>query len=162
MFSYNCRIFDDSISLIASLEESEKNYEEQLFSISAWMFWFFVELVLALGGNAMHIWEYFLYHLYIAVSTFPACSWLPNIIGTISWFVPMKFVVNSFNTYLGSQQIVPPVLNSFADQDSRVRYYACEALYNIAKVKWPLLSDQKKKTSTIHLFLFMYWGSYFQ
>jgi hypothetical protein len=32
------------------------------------------------------------------------------------------------------QQIVPPVLNSFLDQDSRVRYYACEALYNIAKV----------------------------
>lgn len=35
---------------------------------------------------------------------------------------------------LNSQQIVPPVLNSFLDQDSRVRYYACEALYNIAKV----------------------------
>ncbi|XP_066396168.1 protein VAC14 homolog [Miscanthus floridulus] len=33
-----------------------------------------------------------------------------------------------------SSQIVPPVLNSFLDQDSRVRYYACEALYNIAKV----------------------------
>ncbi|KAI3413026.1 Vac14_Fig4_bd domain-containing protein [Psidium guajava] len=32
------------------------------------------------------------------------------------------------------EQIVPPVINSFADQDSRVRYYACEALYNIAKV----------------------------
>ncbi|KAG6530772.1 hypothetical protein ZIOFF_004530 [Zingiber officinale] len=31
-------------------------------------------------------------------------------------------------------QIVPPVLKSFADQDSRVRYHACEALYNIAKV----------------------------
>ncbi|KAI3453176.1 hypothetical protein Pfo_009839 [Paulownia fortunei] len=31
-------------------------------------------------------------------------------------------------------QIVPPVLYSFSDQDSRVRYYACEALYNIAKV----------------------------
>ncbi|KAJ7541111.1 hypothetical protein O6H91_10G046700 [Diphasiastrum complanatum] len=31
-------------------------------------------------------------------------------------------------------RIVPPVLNSFTDQDSRVRYYACEALYNIAKV----------------------------
>ncbi|CAM8953096.1 unnamed protein product [Rhodiola kirilowii] len=30
--------------------------------------------------------------------------------------------------------IVPPVLNSFSDQESRVRYYACEALYNIAKV----------------------------
>ena len=32
------------------------------------------------------------------------------------------------------QKIVPPVLQSFIDQDSRVRYYACEALYNIAKV----------------------------
>ncbi|XP_073287705.1 protein VAC14 homolog isoform X2 [Primulina huaijiensis] len=32
------------------------------------------------------------------------------------------------------EQIVPPVLASFSDQDSRVRYYACEALYNIAKV----------------------------
>ncbi|KAG1654361.1 hypothetical protein FOA52_011295 [Chlamydomonas sp. UWO 241] len=31
-------------------------------------------------------------------------------------------------------QIVPPVLRSFTDPDSRVRYYACEALYNIAKV----------------------------
>ncbi|CAM8876477.1 unnamed protein product [Rhodiola kirilowii] len=30
--------------------------------------------------------------------------------------------------------IVPPVLKSFSDQESRVRYYACEALYNIAKV----------------------------
>jgi len=36
------------------------------------------------------------------------------------------------NTYL--QQLVPPVLVCFADQDSRVRYYACESLYNIAKV----------------------------
>ncbi len=33
-----------------------------------------------------------------------------------------------------AQKIVPPVLHSFTDQDSRVRYYACEALYNIAKV----------------------------
>ncbi|KAL1865251.1 hypothetical protein VTK73DRAFT_5434 [Phialemonium thermophilum] len=30
--------------------------------------------------------------------------------------------------------IVPPVLACFADQDPRVRYYACEAMYNIAKV----------------------------
>ncbi len=30
--------------------------------------------------------------------------------------------------------IVPPVLACFADQDSRVRYYACESMYNIAKV----------------------------
>ena len=32
------------------------------------------------------------------------------------------------------RRIVPPVLASFTDSDSRVRYYACEALYNIAKV----------------------------
>ncbi|XP_077230419.1 protein VAC14 homolog isoform X2 [Tasmannia lanceolata] len=32
------------------------------------------------------------------------------------------------------EQIIPPVLNSFSDQDSMVRYHACEALYNIAKV----------------------------
>lgn len=31
-------------------------------------------------------------------------------------------------------QLLPPVLASFADQDSRVRYYGCEALYNISKV----------------------------
>ena len=30
--------------------------------------------------------------------------------------------------------VVPPVLNSLVDADARVRYYACEALYNIAKV----------------------------
>ncbi|OEL29958.1 Protein VAC14-like protein [Dichanthelium oligosanthes] len=32
------------------------------------------------------------------------------------------------------KQTMPVVLNSFLDKDSRVRYYACEALYNIAKV----------------------------
>jgi len=37
-------------------------------------------------------------------------------------------------TWQRTQKIVPPVLQSFIDQDSRVRYYACEALYNIAKV----------------------------
>eukprot|EP00005_Dracoamoeba_jomungandri_P010628 CAMPEP_0174267894 /NCGR_PEP_ID=MMETSP0439-20130205/35262_1 /TAXON_ID=0 /ORGANISM="Stereomyxa ramosa, Strain Chinc5" /LENGTH=723 /DNA_ID=CAMNT_0015355669 /DNA_START=67 /DNA_END=2238 /DNA_ORIENTATION=+ len=31
-------------------------------------------------------------------------------------------------------KLVPPVLKCFADQDSRVRYYACESMYNIAKV----------------------------
>ncbi|EAQ92189.1 hypothetical protein CHGG_00424 [Chaetomium globosum CBS 148.51] len=30
--------------------------------------------------------------------------------------------------------IVPPVLACITDQDARVRYYACEAMYNIAKV----------------------------
>eukprot|EP00127_Corallochytrium_limacisporum_P002163 Clim_evm57s108 gene=Clim_evmTU57s108 len=31
-------------------------------------------------------------------------------------------------------QIVPPALACFQDPDSRIRYYACEALYNIMKV----------------------------
>ncbi len=30
--------------------------------------------------------------------------------------------------------VVPPVLKNFSDQDSRVRYYACESLFNIAKI----------------------------
>ncbi|ORX63249.1 ARM repeat-containing protein [Anaeromyces robustus] len=32
------------------------------------------------------------------------------------------------------EDIVPPVLSCFTDQDSRVRYYACESMYNITKV----------------------------
>ena len=32
------------------------------------------------------------------------------------------------------KKLVPPVLVCFSDPDSRVRYYACESLYNIAKV----------------------------
>ncbi|CAI9783398.1 unnamed protein product [Fraxinus pennsylvanica] len=43
-------------------------------------------------------------------------------------------VANSIQNEIAKQKIVPPILYSFSDQDSRVRYYACEALYNIAKV----------------------------
>ncbi|QDS71893.1 hypothetical protein FKW77_010214 [Venturia effusa] len=32
------------------------------------------------------------------------------------------------------ETIVPPILACFTDQDARVRYYACESMYNIAKV----------------------------
>jgi len=32
------------------------------------------------------------------------------------------------------ESLLPPVLHSFDDPESRVRYYACESLYNIAKV----------------------------
>ncbi|THC98822.1 hypothetical protein EYZ11_001669 [Aspergillus tanneri] len=32
------------------------------------------------------------------------------------------------------KEIVPPVLACFSDQDARVRYYACESMYNISKV----------------------------
>ena len=44
-------------------------------------------------------------------------------------------LINNFQesvAYL--QELIPPVLSCFYDQDSRVRYYACEALYNISKV----------------------------
>lgn len=44
----------------------------------------------------------------------------------------LTFVKDEVARYL--QQIVPPVLACFTDQDARVRYYACESMYNIAKV----------------------------
>lgn len=39
---------------------------------------------------------------------------------------------NEVPSYL--EDIIHPVLACFGDQDARVRYYACESLYNIAKV----------------------------
>lgn len=32
------------------------------------------------------------------------------------------------------EQLLPPVLSCFTDQDMRTRYYACESLYNISKI----------------------------
>lgn len=49
--------------------------------------------------------------------------------------MPLAFTQSLHFFWMFFQQIVPPVLLSFSDQDSRVRYYACEALYNIGKVK---------------------------
>jgi hypothetical protein len=55
--------------------------------------------------------------------------------------------------------IVMPVLACFSDQDNRVRYYACESMYNIAKVaKGEILRyfnevfDAMSKVSSIMLF----------
>ena len=42
------------------------------------------------------------------------------------------FCIQEVARYL--EEIVPPVLACFSDQDARVRYYACESMYNIAKV----------------------------
>jgi vacuole morphology and inheritance protein 14 len=36
--------------------------------------------------------------------------------------------------HLHLEHIVLPILRCFADHDSRVRYYACESMYNVAKV----------------------------
>lgn len=38
------------------------------------------------------------------------------------------------DTRVHIQRLLGPVLQCFGDQDSRVRYYACESLYNITKV----------------------------
>eukprot|EP01137_Pigoraptor_chileana_P023157 Opistho-2@89009 len=43
--------------------------------------------------------------------------------------------VGDINAYL--EELVAPVLSCFSDVDSRVRYYACESIYNIAKVARP-------------------------
>ena len=50
----------------------------------------------------------------------------------LQWADPSCLQVEMMQQYLGS--VVPPVLHSLVDPDARVRYYACEALYNIAKV----------------------------
>ena len=42
-------------------------------------------------------------------------------------------------SYRYIHMIIPSVLKCFSDQDNRVRYYACEALYNITKVAGPLV-----------------------
>lgn len=41
-------------------------------------------------------------------------------------------VVQDTNLYM--EELVRPILACFLDTDSRVRYYACESLYNVAKV----------------------------
>ena len=48
------------------------------------------------------------------------------------YFKPNGEYQDEVARYLKS--IVPPVLACFGDQDARVRYYACESMYNIAKV----------------------------
>ena len=40
-------------------------------------------------------------------------------------------------TKLYLDALLPPVLHCLDDAESRVRYYACESLYNIAKVCSP-------------------------
>lgn len=41
-------------------------------------------------------------------------------------------------TKLYLDALLPPVLHCLDDAESRVRYYACESLYNIAKVRFDL------------------------
>lgn len=56
------------------------------------------------------------------------------------------------------EQIIYPVSASLGDQDSRVRYYACEALFNIVKsAQVQFINDQKLFTS-VFLALFKLYG----
>lgn len=32
-------------------------------------------------------------------------------------------------------KLIDPILSCFKDQDQKVRYYACESLYNVVKVR---------------------------
>lgn len=52
-----------------------------------------------------------------------------GLIGLASVAIGLESEIGNF-----LQQLVGPVLKLFDDQDNRVRYYACEALYNISKV----------------------------
>lgn len=62
----------------------------------------------------------------------------PRLLKTPS--VHNSVVINSCNLLLQTSigmhlpELVQPVLTCFEDQDARVRYYACESLYNISKV----------------------------
>lgn len=38
------------------------------------------------------------------------------------------------NTAKYTEELIHPILACFSDADSRVRYYACESLYNVVKV----------------------------
>ena len=42
------------------------------------------------------------------------------------------FLIQESGSYLPS--LIKPVIACFSDPDSRTRYYACEALYNIVKI----------------------------
>lgn len=47
-------------------------------------------------------------------------------------FIKFFIQIQEAQKYRGD--LVPSVLACFSDPDSRVRYYACESLYNIVKV----------------------------
>lgn len=46
----------------------------------------------------------------------------------------MRCVLCLQDSGLYLKELIEPVLTCFNDSDSRLRYYACEALYNIVKV----------------------------
>lgn len=49
-------------------------------------------------------------------------------------FIIVRFSLTVQDVAAYLDDIIPPVLGCFSDQDSRLRYYALESMYNIAKV----------------------------
>lgn len=68
-----------------------------------------------------------------------ASSGLPLLPSPLEWSVngPVRFSSLSSCHCQGVapylRKIVPPVVACLSDQDARVRYYACESMYNISK-----------------------------
>ena len=54
--------------------------------------------------------------------------------GVLQWMQDLKRQGKEWTGPDHLATVVPAVLNSLVDADARVRYYACEALYNIAKM----------------------------
>lgn len=71
------------------------------------------------------------------------------------------------STYLNI--IVQPILNCFSDNDSRIRYFACESMYNIAKVSRSemlvyfrqIFDALNRVLSFIYLFIILFSYSFF-
>ena len=48
------------------------------------------------------------------------------------WLWYLSFSFQETGRY--SEDLIQPILTCMSDSDSRVRYYACESLYNVTKV----------------------------
>ena len=59
-----------------------------------------------------------------------------GLVGLAATAIGLMNYSSNFLSYL-----LPPVLHCFDDPESRVRYYACESLYNIAKVSRQTVLD---------------------
>ena len=54
--------------------------------------------------------------------------------GAITALGSVSVALGSFAIAYFLEDIVKPIFSTFKDTDARVRYYACESLYNVAKI----------------------------
>lgn len=54
--------------------------------------------------------------------------------GAITALGSVSVALGSFAIAYFLEEIIKPIFATFRDTDARVRYYACESLYNIAKI----------------------------